>query len=59
MGIIFLGLGKFEQSWEPLQPREEEEEGIEGGGAVTPHPYTVTCSLGTDRENPGSENMLI
>lgn len=26
---------------------------------MTPHPYTVTCSLGTDTENPGSENMLI
>lgn len=54
MGIIFLGLGKFEQSWEPLQLREEEE-----GGPVTPHPYTVTCSLGMDTENPGSENTLI
>lgn len=30
LGIIFLGLGKFEQSWEPLQLREEEEE--EWGG---------------------------
>lgn len=26
---------------------------------MTPHPYTVTCSLGTDMEIPGSENMLI
>lgn len=39
--------------------------GVGGGGGegaladVTPHPYTVTCSLGTDAESPGRENMLI
>lgn len=38
------------------------EEG-EGGWVVpvdvTPRPYTVTCSPGTDTENPVRENMLI
>lgn len=28
LGIIFLGLGKFEQSWESLQPIEEEGGGL-------------------------------
>lgn len=36
LGIIFLGLGKFEQSWESLQPREEE---VGGGGCDSPSLY--------------------
>lgn len=41
--------------------REKEEEEEEEGAwvDVTPHPYTVTCSPGTDTENPVRENMLI
>lgn len=34
---------------------------MEEGGLVdvTPQPYTVTCSPGTDAEKPGRENTLI
>lgn len=43
--------------------REKEVEEGEGGWVVpvdvTPRPYTVTCSPGTDTENPVRENMLI
>lgn len=40
------------ESWRD-EGKEEEEEEEEGALVdVTPHPYTVTCSPGTDTESP-------